>query len=176
MKQMDKIVQTLIINGTLTEQPGLFYGKTGIAVFFFHYARQTGNGLFLEYAIDLIEEIHKQITITVSSRYDVGLFGIGVGFAYFLQNGFIETEDDDFFDDFDAQMYRIAMYEPYTDLSLEGGLVGWGRYFLYRRRGNGHNYSKLHEALTHISGLNLYTESEFEAIWNNHILLEVKKS
>jgi hypothetical protein len=50
MKQLDKIVQTLIINGTLTEQPGLFYGKTGIAVFFFHYGRQTGNRLFQEYA------------------------------------------------------------------------------------------------------------------------------
>ncbi|MDH6358179.1 hypothetical protein [Parabacteroides sp. PF5-9] len=28
----------LLLNGTLTECPGLVYGKMGIAVFFFHYA------------------------------------------------------------------------------------------------------------------------------------------
>ena len=131
MNKIDKILQTLIINGTLTEQPGLFYGKTGIAVFFFHYAQQTGNELFQNYAFDLIEEIQKQITNTLSAQYDTGIAGIGVGFEYILQNGFMEA-DDDIFEDFDARMYRIAMYEPYPDLSLEGGLTGWGRYFLYR--------------------------------------------
>jgi hypothetical protein len=151
MIQLEKIIQTLIVNGTLTEQPGLFYGKTGIAVFFFHYARQTGNELFQDYTAGLIEEIRKQITVTVSARYDVGLAGIGVGFEYMLQNDFLEAEDDDIFEDFDARMYRVAMYEPYPDLSLEGGLTGWGRYFVYRLRGKGHKDSKLHEALTHIA-------------------------
>jgi hypothetical protein len=151
MKSLEKIIQTLIVNGTLTEQPGLFYGKTGIAVFFFHYARQTGNELFQDYTAGLIEEIRKQITVTVSARYDVGLAGIGVGFEYMLQNGFLEAEGDDIFEDFDARMYRVAMYEPYPDLSLEGGLTGWGRYFVYRLRGKGHKDSKLHEALTHIA-------------------------
>ena len=150
MKQIDEIVQTLIINGTLTEQPGLFYGKTGIAVFFFHYARQTGNGLFQEYAFDLIEEVREQLNVTNSVRYDTGLAGIGVGFEYFIQNGFIEAEDD-FFDDFDARMYRAAMYEPYPDLSLQEGLTGWGRYLIYRIRGNGYRSYKLNEALKHIA-------------------------
>jgi hypothetical protein len=35
MKSLEKIIQALIVNGSLTEQPGLFYGKTGIAVFSF---------------------------------------------------------------------------------------------------------------------------------------------
>jgi len=150
MKQFDNILQTLIINGTLTEQPGLFYGKTGIAVFFFHYARYTGNALFQDYAFDLIEEIREQISEIVSVRYDTGLSGIGVGFEYFLQNGFIEA-DDDLFDDFDARMYRAAMYEPYQDLSLEGGLTGWGRYLICRVRGSGKIDYKLNEALKHIA-------------------------
>ena len=151
MKSIDKILQTLIINGTLTVQPGLFYGKTGIAVFFFHYARHTGNSLFHEYAMELIEAIQKQITVTTSLRYDTGIAGIGAGFDYFLQNGFIETDDSDFFSAFDDRMYRAAMYEPYPDLSLSGGLTGWGRYFIYRLRGNKHKDSRLHEALTHIA-------------------------
>ena len=137
MKSIEKNVQKLIINGTLTDCPGLFYGKIGIAVFFFHYARQTGNVLFQDYAIDLIEEIQKQITVDISARYDVGLAGIGVGFEYLLQNGFLDAEDSDIFEDFDALMYRVAMYEPYPDLSLQEGLSGWGRYFIYRFRDNG---------------------------------------
>ena len=151
MKQLTQITHRLIINGTSTEQPGLYYGKTGIAVFFFHYARKTGNELFQDYAIDLISEIMKQITDTYPARYDTGLAGIGAGFEYFLQNGFIETDDDDFFEDFDTRMYRAAMYEPYPNLNLEAGLTGWGRYFISRLLGNGYKNSKLHKALIHIA-------------------------
>ena len=151
MKQIEQIVHRLIINGTLTEQPGLFYGKIGIAVFFFHYARINNNELFLNYAIDLIEEIQKQITDTYPARYDTGIAGIGTGFEYFLQNGFLEADEDDIFEDFDARMYRAAMYEPYPDLNLESGLTGWGRYFIYRLRGKGQKNNKLHDALTHIA-------------------------
>ena len=151
MKQLDKILQTLIINGTLTEQPGLFYGKTGIAVFFFHYARLTGNRVFQDYAMNLIDELQKQLTGTTSVRYDIGLAGIGVGFDYFLQNGFLEAEDDDFFEAYDARICRATFYEPYSDLSLEGGLTGLGRYFICRLRSDSLNDSKLHKALTHIT-------------------------
>ena len=152
MKPLDKIVETLIINGTITEQPGLFYGKTGVAVFFFHYARHIGNGLFQDYAIDLIEEIQKQITVTTSIRYDTGISGIGAGFGYLLQNGFIASnEDEDIFEDLDDRMIHAIMYEPYPDLSLCEGLTGWGRYLIYRLRGTGQKNSKLHEALTHIA-------------------------
>ena len=150
MKRLDKILETLIINGTLTEQPGLFYGKTGVAVFFFHYARLTGNSVFQDYAMSLIEELQEQTSNATSVRYDIGLAGIGVGFNYFLQNGFIAA-DDDLFEEFDARMYRAVLYEPYTDLSLEEGLTGLGRYFIYRLQGNGNKDDKLNKGLTHIA-------------------------
>lgn len=92
--------------------------------------------MFQDYAMDLIEEIQKQISVMVSARYDVGLAGIGVGFEYFLQNGFLEAEDDAIFEDFDAQIYRAAMLEPYSDLNLEGGVIRCGWYFIYRLQGN----------------------------------------
>ena len=34
---LQKTSDILILNGTLTESPGLIHGKTGIAIFFFHY-------------------------------------------------------------------------------------------------------------------------------------------
>ncbi len=48
-------------------------------------------------------------------------------------------------------VYRAAMYESYSDLGLEGGLTGWGRYFICRLQGNGLKDDKLHKALTHIA-------------------------
>ena len=101
MKSFDKILRTLILNGTLTKPAGLFYGKTGIAIFFFHQARQTGNKLFENYALELIEEVQGQISrVKYPLRYDDGLAGIGCGFEYLLQNGFLEAEDSDIFLDF----------------------------------------------------------------------------
>lgn len=36
-KDLQQITNMLILNGTLTECPGLVHGKIGIAIFFFHY-------------------------------------------------------------------------------------------------------------------------------------------
>jgi len=151
MKQLERILQKLIINGTLTEPPGLFFGKTGIVIFFLHYARQTGNTLYRNYAMDLIEMIQSQIAGLSYVRYDVGIAGIGAGFEYLLQNRLLEAEDDDIFEELDDRMCRAAMYEPYPNLNLPEGLTGWGRYFIYRMHGNGHKTKKLHEVLVYIA-------------------------
>ena len=34
-----QIADMLLLNGTLTDCPGFIHGKTGMAIFFFHYAR-----------------------------------------------------------------------------------------------------------------------------------------
>ena len=52
-QDMRQIADMLLLNGTLTECPGLAHGKMGIAVFFFHYAQYTGNELFEDYAMDV---------------------------------------------------------------------------------------------------------------------------
>jgi hypothetical protein len=41
MKLLEKIVQKLIINNTLTDKLGLFYVKIGITVFSFHYVQHA---------------------------------------------------------------------------------------------------------------------------------------
>ena len=68
-----------------------------------------------------------------------------------MQNSFLEADDSYIFEEFDIRMSRAAMFEPYQDLSLEKGLTGWGRYFIYRLRGNVYKNNKLQKALTHIA-------------------------
>lgn len=40
----------------------------------------------------------------------------------------LETNDDDICEDFDSRMYRAVMYDPCSNFSLYGGLIGFGRY------------------------------------------------
>jgi len=65
---LGKIADMLLLNGTLTECPGLVHGKIGIAVFFFHFAQHTRNDFFADYAMDLIDEMLNQIHINSSAN------------------------------------------------------------------------------------------------------------
>ncbi len=130
-QKLQQIADTLLLNGTLVECPGLIHGKMGIAIFFFHYAQYTGNELFEDYAMELIEEIQCQIHANSPVDYERGIAGIGVGMDYLIRNNFLEVNDD-FFDDFDQRMYLAVMYDPWQDFSLYDGIVGYGSYWICR--------------------------------------------
>ena len=126
-----QISDMLVLNGTLTDCPGLIHGKMGITVFFCHYARYTNNTFYMEYVVDLIETIQSQIHINSPADYEQGIAGIGVGIDYLIRNNLLEA-DNDMFDDFDQRMFRAVMYDPYQDFSLYYGLTGYGRYWMNR--------------------------------------------
>ncbi len=72
-KNLHQITDMLLLNGTLTECPGLVHGKMGIAVFFFHYAQYTNNMLFADYSMDVISEMSDQIHVNSPADYEKGL-------------------------------------------------------------------------------------------------------
>ena len=132
-RDLSQIAEMLLLNGTLTECPGLVNGKMGIAAFFFHYAKYTDNELFADYAMDLIGEMLNQIHLNSSADYEKGIAGIGVGIDYLIQNDFLNVEDD-ICEDFDQRMVRAVMYDPWQDFSLYNGLTGYGQYWITRLR------------------------------------------
>ncbi len=132
-KDLQQIASMLLLNGTLTECPGLVHGKMGIATFFFHYAQHTGNELFADYAMDVIGEILSQIHVNSPADYEKGIAGIGVGIDYLIRSNFLNVEDD-ICEDFDGRMYRAVMYDPWQDFSQYDGLTGYGRYWITRLR------------------------------------------
>ena len=69
-QELRQIVDMLLLNGTLVSCLEMVHGKMGIAVFFFHYAQHTDNGLFEDYALDLIGEIQEQIHANNSADKD----------------------------------------------------------------------------------------------------------
>lgn len=108
-KDLQQIVEMLLLNGTLTEDPGLVHGKMGIAVFLFHYARYTKNMLFEDYAMDLIGEMQNQLYANSCADYEKGVAGIGVGIGYLIQNNYLDAEDD-IFEDLDTECFRPIDY------------------------------------------------------------------
>jgi hypothetical protein len=130
---LQQIADMLVLNGTLTECPGLVHGKMGIAVFFFHYAQYTDNMLFADYAMDVIGEILNQIHVNSPADYEKGIAGIGVGMDYLIRNDFLNVKDD-ICEDFDGRMVRAVMYDPWQDFSQYNGLTGYGRYWITRLR------------------------------------------
>lgn len=130
-ERLHQIVDILLINGLLIDCPGLINGKMGVAIFFFHYARQTGNELFVNYAFDIIGEIQEQIHNNSPADFERGISGIGIGIDYLIRNGFLEDEED-VFSDFDKRMYRAVMFDPWQDFSLYDGLTGYGKYWIMR--------------------------------------------
>ena len=132
-EQLSQIAAMLLLNGTLTESPGLVSGKMGMAIFFFHYAQYTGNMLFADYAVDLIGEMQNQIHVNSPADYEKGIAGIGVGIDYLVRNNFLLVEDD-ICEDFDQRMVRAVMYDPWQDFSMYDGLTGYGRYWISRLR------------------------------------------
>lgn len=132
-RQLRQIAEMLLLNGTLVDCPGLIYGKTGIVIFFFHYARYTENSLFEDYAWDLIGEVQNQIYTNIPTNYKKGVAGIAIGIDFLIRNNFIEA-DEDIFEDFDERMYRAVMYDPWQDFSFYDGLTGYGQYWISRLR------------------------------------------
>lgn len=130
-KDLQQIVDMLLLNGTLTECPGLVNGKVGIAIFFFHYAQFTKNDLYADYAMDLIAETVDQLSVNSPADYEKGVAGIGVGIEYMICKSFLSVEDD-ICEDFDQRMIRAVMYDHLVNFSLYEGLIGYGRYWLAR--------------------------------------------
>jgi len=130
---MQKIASTLMSNTRFINNSGLFDGKMGIAIFFYHYARFTGNKMYEDFADSLIDNICDELHPGMTINFTNGLTGIGWGIEYLVQNRFLETVSDETFNKIDNAVYSGFMNVPF--LIQNQDLNGLGLYFLARMRG-----------------------------------------
>jgi len=128
---LQRISNTLIINGGFLGNPGLYTGDMGLVLFFFRYAGFTKNELYSAFSFDLIEKIQDRIHADTPIDYKLGITGIGSVFEYLVQNGFIEVNTDDILKDVDEKIFSPQNL-PY--LSLDE-LLGIGYYAFWRISG-----------------------------------------
>lgn len=131
MEDLTRITDSLLLHGSLIESPGLLHGKMGITIFFFHYARSSGDSLYWEYAMLLLEKITQQLHASYRADYEKGIAGIGAGLCHLIGEHLVETERD-LFEDLDERMVRAVLFDPWSGYGLPDGLTGLGRYWIMR--------------------------------------------
>ena len=120
-RRLEEIVNRIIISGHTCESDGLSYGKMGIVIFLFHYARYSRDNSFENNAMELIEEIQASLQIDDFLDHAFGLSGIGSGIEYLAQHGFIDPETDELLEEFDnlfaEQVEKRKLYLSAQDLT-----------------------------------------------------------
>jgi len=129
---LQRISDILLINGGFVGSPGIYAGEMGLALFFSHYARFTGNELYKEYSFGLIKKIQNSIHLGTPIDYKQGLAGIGSAIEYLVQNCFFEGDTDDILEEFDK---RIFYAYSFSLLTIDE-ILSIGYYALWRMSGN----------------------------------------
>lgn len=130
-KNLKNIADILSLNVGKLNNVGLLNGKTGIVVFFYHYARYTGNNAYEEYAGKLIDEICEEIHKHSQVNYADGLAGFGTGIEYLARNRFISGETDEVLAELDNYIRNCANHQIHHIDSCYG-FTGVGHYFVGR--------------------------------------------
>lgn len=129
--QLRQIANHLIINSSFLTDLSLYHGKMGIVLFFYSYARYTGNTVYEEFAGELLDEIFEEIHDRIGVDFENGLSGIGWGILYLLQNEYIGGNPDDILEEIDRKLMEVNLLKV-RDCSLERGVVGIVTYFTNR--------------------------------------------
>ena len=134
---MEKILQyiskILIQDDSVDSDYGLFYGKMGIAVFLFHYARFASDQSYREKAVLMINSCIKEAFLQHHNfNYANGWAGVGTGIEYLVQNDFVNAETNKVLEKIDKIIFYYTVHGNRSDASLFTGLSGLGRYLLFR--------------------------------------------
>lgn len=126
-----RVARHLILNSSYINNLGLYHGKMGIALFFAHYSRYTGESLYEEFAGELLDEIFEQVHLDMPISFESGLCGIGWGIEYLLQHGFVNGDSDDILSEIDNKIMEKNLLRI-TDRSIRTGVEGISYYINMR--------------------------------------------
>lgn len=132
--RLQRIANVLLLNASFTDNLGLLNGKMGIAIFFYQYARYTGNKVYEDYAGELIDQVQLEITKNTPVNFLNGLTGIGWAIEYLVDKSFVVANTDDIMLEIDKSVYRDSLYRP---ILLDGSkdFFGFGHYYIARLKG-----------------------------------------
>lgn len=132
---LQKIANHLIINSSFLNNLGLFHGKMGIVIFFYHYSRCINNPIYEEFAGELLDEIFDEIHNQLPIDFENGYLGIGWGIEYLAGQKFIDGNTNEILEDIDKKIMERDI-RRISDMSLETGLEGIFHYVLSRLHTN----------------------------------------
>ncbi|MDR2057981.1 MAG: hypothetical protein LBP83_06835 [Dysgonamonadaceae bacterium] len=128
---LNHLVQHLILNTSYITNLGLYHGKMGVVLFFYHYSDHIGDSLYNDFAGELLDEIYDELHVNIPLDFENGLCGIGWSIEYLIQRGYIQGNSDEILSDIDT---RIMEWDPkrIINSSFRTGLGGIVYYVLTR--------------------------------------------
>jgi len=115
---------------------GVMGGKAGIALFFFYYAKLTGDDKYADYGVELISDIFDAINDAkgyILHTHAGGLAGVGWTVEHLAQNDFIDTDTDEVLEALDPYLHKTMIHDITNEnYDFLHGAVGNGVYFLSR--------------------------------------------
>ncbi len=108
---------------------GLYDGAIGNAILLFLLSGSSGDGVYKEMALKLLDSVGNRIAAIQSTSFSDGLSGIGWGIEWIAQNDFLEIDTDEVLEEMDDFIYKSAIYSLTDDLSLATGILGAITYF-----------------------------------------------
>ena len=131
MENLSRIVHYLILNSSSFPDIGLFNGKMGISLFFFHYAKFSREEIYVEFAKLLLDQVMDDLTTYTPVNFQDGLCRIGWGIEYLNRQKFIEVDTDEVLTELDRQIINLDI-RRITDYSIATGLEGIMHYWISR--------------------------------------------
>lgn len=120
---LNRIAYHLLLSSHLINEPGLFYGKMGVVIFFAHYYQYTNERMYIDFAGELLDEIFEEIDENTPICFDKGLCGIGWGVEYLLQNKFMKGDSNEILNDIDNKVMELDPIKI-INKSVKTGLEG----------------------------------------------------
>lgn len=119
---LTQISDYLLLQSNFMPSLGLYEGRTGCVIFFYHYAQYTNINLFEDFATELLSEIIREVKYNTNVGFYSGLCGIGWAVNYLAHLRFIDIGDD-YLTDLDSLLMN---HDPrrINDSSMGTGLDG----------------------------------------------------
>ncbi|MBP1617169.1 MAG: Lanthionine synthetase C-like protein [Bacteroidetes bacterium] len=168
-KRIDQFNQ-LVMSQDIGKLPvGLFSGKMGLSIYFYHQARSTGDKLHKKFADTLLESALSQLNAKSLISLEDGLIGICLGLNYLVEKGFQTGNINYILSELDDKIYHAAWFEHMkghsnSPESLQS-IIEIGLYFSFRLQNSnlGNNNRCLFEstvikAINNIEGSYSYSE------------------
>ncbi len=163
-ERLQSIANILMLNASSLNNIGLYNGKMGLAIFFYHYALYSKKEIYEVYAGDLIDVIFKKIRTGLPLDFETGLTGLGWGFEYLVQNEFVEADTDELLEEVDKAVASVKNENlKVRSNANKDDLFGTGLYYAMRLKDWGSDIKDASENRLILNNLKNDAEILFDA-------------
>lgn len=122
-KELNNIAEALLLDCCKVKDIGLYQGKMGIVLFFYHYSRFSNNDLYRIFADELLDDILCDLDSNSDISFYYGLSGIAWGICHLYINHFVTCDIVNILEDVNQEIVKKDI-KRMDDSSLSMGIKG----------------------------------------------------